>query len=176
MPNAKTSKTDTKSDASSPHGETQKVNLLEMVLEMVKDIASLKTAVRLLIASMFVVLSVMGWAFNFLLGEIDAGRDEQQQTRIELMTEIAEVKTEVAVLNERQIFMQETLAEILFIIRRSADPETLNAINDLFNDTSIEPPDDTTSNPPSNSLSDTISDAGDAPSTISTPTQDNLPL
>ena len=167
MSNAKTSKTDTKSDASSPHGETQKVNLLEMV----KDIASLKATVRLLVIAMLLMLSVMGWGFNFILGEIE-----------EVETEIKQVETmvgethEIAVRNSEQIEQIRTIstsnskklnAFINFTLaKESGDAASIDAARRALMDALAETAIDIPNTPPSTTTSD-VSDAGDASSTTS---------
>ena len=56
----------------------------------------------------------------YLDGKIEAGRAEQQQTRIELMEEIAEIKINQARFDERQIRIEENQAETREIAKENS--------------------------------------------------------
>ena len=107
--------------------------------------------------AMSAVVATMFSSLVFVTVHLD---DKIDKSHDSLMTEITEIKINQAVSDERQILMQKTLGEILFIIRQSADPETLNAINDVLKDTSI----DTLSTAPATSttISYSLETAGEA--------------
>ena len=106
------------------------------------------TAVKAQAAVIVFLLSIMTGGFGFLYFEMK------------------EVKDDLAVL-------QRAVNQLLFIAKQNADPETLGALNNLFNDTSIDTPDDATndvSDATSATPNPTSSDAGDTPAKINVDT------
>ena len=153
-----------------------------MTAKIMKEIESIKVTLATAmaeklgwkpgVAAVAFVLTLMGGGYLDLKGEInqvDTMVDKTHELavrnseKIEQTRQIAIESREIA-RESREIALSnsETLKQILFIVRQGADPETLGALNNLFNDTSIDTPDDATSNPPS----DTSSDAGEAVSKI----------
>ena len=120
------------SPKSSPHPSPNGADLNQRVHNPEIDNAAMKAgkldwlaAVKAQATIIAFILTIMGGVFGFIYSEMK------------------EVKNDLAI-------VQRTLDQILYIAKQNADPETLNAINGLFNDASID------------ATNDATSDAGDA--------------
>ena len=156
------------SKKSSPNGDTDK--RLQQVerghARMDAEKLGWKTAAKLQIAVIAIVLSVVGGVFGIVYTEMQRVKDD-----------ITEVKIEVAVLSERQVRMEDDLGDLkkdvrmlleLNVAQQSGDTAAIDAayrdILDRLNETDSNATSDATPHLRRDTPSNTLSDAGDATS------------
>ena len=118
-------------------------NLLEIVKDITSlkvDVASLKTTVRLLVAAMLIMISAMGWGFNFLQGEI-----KQVETDVKRVETMVAKTNEIAIRTEAKFdaFLQYNVA------LQSGDPVAIDAARRALIDLLAETASTTTTTPTS---------------------------